>query len=219
MPAEELTERSGGQVFEAPTADAWLELACDESGFTGGNLTFRHGVFSHASLHIPDWVAQGEMHRLERHTAARGELKAGWLLRRGERADLHQLLGPSSPLHGRIRVHLTDTRLFLLLRLADVLVAGEDVSGLDLPGLEAAASGPARVLHQNGEDAFGPQRWQAFLVSAGNLLRTNSRWVPATVVEDFEHTIRGLVPTPSPASMGDALRLLSSAAGRARTIR
>lgn len=71
-----------------------VEIACDESGFTGGNLTFRHTVFVHASVRIPAVEAEAEMQRLRERVAAHGELKASWLLRWCQDDDLRRLLGP-----------------------------------------------------------------------------------------------------------------------------
>ena len=118
-----------------------VEIACDESGFTGGNLTFRHTVFTHASLRVPIESAREEMARLRLRVAAHGELKASWLLRWCDDDDLHRLLDPSGLLGDQVRVHVTDTRLFLLYRLADVLLGSGEISGLDLPGEGADRSG------------------------------------------------------------------------------
>lgn len=203
--------------------DVPVEVACDESGFTGGNLTFRHTVFAHASLRVRRDVALAEMTRLRHKVAAHGELKASWLLRWCDRGDLDRLLGPDGLLHGAALVHLTDTRLFLLTRLTDVLlgpaVAAAAVSGLDLPGEQAATREPALVLRRDGERAFGARRWQDFLMVAGNALRTNSRWVPATAAEDLADALRDLAGAPAPPPVRRALVSLHAAAGRTRAIR
>lgn len=195
-----------------------VEIACDESGFTGGNLTFRDMVFVHASLRVGEDAAREEMARLRRRVAARGELKASWLLRWCDRDDLLRLLGPDGLLPGAAVVHLTDTRLFLLTRLTDVLLGSQRVSGLDLPG-EAADRATALVLRRHGEGALGPQRWQDFLTVAGNALRTNSRWVPASAVEELESALGDLALAPAPPAVRRALRLLRTADGDVRAIR
>ena len=196
-----------------------VEVACDESGFTGGNLTFRHTVFAHASLQVAREAALSEMQRLRRRVSAHGELKASWLLRWCDHADLRRLLEPAGLLRGGVLVHLSDTRLFLLSRLTDVMLGRSEVSGLDLPGQEPTAGEPALVLHRHGEQVFGPQRWQGFLTAAGNALRTNSRWVPATAVTDFEDALDDLASARAPQDVRDTLRRLRSGTGRVRAIR
>jgi hypothetical protein len=196
-----------------------VEIACDESGFTGGNLTFRHTVFTHASLRVPVESAREEMARLRLRVAAHGELKASWLLRWCDDDDLHRLLDPSGLLGGQVRVHVTDTRLFLLCRLADVLLSSDEISGLDLPGEAADRRGVALELYRQGDTVFGLHRWQAFLVAAGKALRATSRWVPASAVSDFEGELAELAAAPTPAPVREALLRLRAGAGRARAVR
>jgi hypothetical protein len=196
-----------------------VEIACDESGFTGGNLTFRHTVFSHASLRVPIESAREEMARLRLRVAAHGELKASWLLRWCDDDDLHRLLDPSGLLGDQVLVHVTDTRLFLLYRLADALLGSGEISGLDLPGAGTAPREAALELYRQGDTVFGPQRWQGFLVAAGKALRAPSRWVPASAVSDFEGELGALAAEPAPAPVREALLRLRSGAGRARAVR
>jgi len=197
-----------------------IEIACDESGFTGGNLTFPQAVFAHASLRISREAAAEEMERLRRRVSAHGELKASWLLRWCEHGDLVRLLGPDGVVD-RAVVHLSDTRLFLLARLCDALLGVTAVIGLDLPGKDAAVRATALHLHRHGEVVFGPLRWQRFLVAAGHVLRTNSRWIPATAVADFEQAVAELAsaPGPGPQTVRDELRRLQASADRAGAVR
>ncbi|HEY5786343.1 MAG TPA: hypothetical protein VIT65_16365 [Microlunatus sp.] len=196
-----------------------VEIACDESGFTGGNLTFRHTVFTHASLRLPIESAREEMARLRLRVAAHGELKASWLLRWCDDDDLRRLLDPSGLLGDQVRVHVTDTRLFLLCRLADVLLGSGEISGLDLPDEGAPHREVALELYRQGDTVFGLQRWQAFLIAAGKALRVTSRWVPASAVSDFEGELGELAAAPAPASVREALLRLRTAAGRAMAVR
>jgi hypothetical protein len=195
-----------------------VEIACDESGFTGGNLTFPQTVFAHASLRISREAATEEMERLRRRVSAHGELKASWLLRWCEHRDLVRLLGPQGVVD-RALVHLTDTRLFLLARLCDALLGVGEVDGLDLPGEQVSVRSTALQLHRHGEDVFGCPRWQRFLVAAGNVLRTNSRWIPATAVADFELSVAELASSPAPPEVREELRRLRASASRARAVR
>ena len=77
----------------------------------------------------------------------------------------------------------------------------------------------ALQLHRHGEDVFGSPRWQRFLVAAGNVLRTNSRWIPATAVADFELSVAELAAAPAPTEVREELRRLRASAGRARAVR
>lgn len=196
-----------------------VEIACDESGFTGGNLTFRHTVFAHASILVSHEAAAEEMARLRRRVVARGELKASWLLRWCDHGDLVRLLGATGVTGGRVRVHLTVPRLFLLTRLLDVIADPTVVSGVDLPGAGGAERTAAVCLYRHGDQVFGTQCWQRFLVLAGHALRTNSRWVPATAVSDFEQAVGHLWRVPMPQTVRDAFARLRSAGPELRTIR
>jgi hypothetical protein len=196
-----------------------VEIACDESGFTGGNLTFRDTVFVHASIRISAAVAQAEMDRLGHRVSARGELKAGWLLRWADRVDLRRLLDPRGPILEDARVHLIDSRLFLLCRLTDVALGSSEVDGLDLPGIDPGRREPALALRRDGERVFGTEQWDAFLTAAGNALRTNSRWVPATAVTDFEEAADRLASAPAPAAVREATHRLRTGGGNLRAAR
>lgn len=206
-----------GPAAPAPDPPA-VEIACDESGFTGGNLTFPQTVFAHASLRVSHEAAAEEMERLRRRVSAHGELKASWLLRWCEHRDLVRLLRPDGVVD-RALVHLTDTRLFLLARLCDALLGVNEVDGLDLPGADVSVRATALRLHRHGEDVFGSPRWQRFLVAAGNVLRTNSRWIPATAVADFEHSVADLAASPAPPAVREDLQRLRASSGRAASVR
>jgi len=100
-----------------------IEVACDESGFVGGSLFGGTRVFAHASVHLdPDLAAELAGEVRARTGAGADELKASRLNRPWGRPVAHWLCGPDGPLLGRAVVHLTDTRLFGLARLAQVLL-------------------------------------------------------------------------------------------------
>lgn len=159
------------------------------------------------------------MGRLRRRVSARGELKASWLLRWCDPGDLRHLLAPDGLLAAGARVLLIDIRLFLLRRLTDVLLDGEEISGLDVPGRTAHTQAAARVLHQEGERTFGSRQWQEFLVSAGFALRTNSRWGPDAPVDELESALTALIDANPPTPIRHVLSQLRSATDRARDIR
>lgn len=199
-------------------ATSETEIACDESGFTGGNLTFAHTVFAHASIRVPADAAAEEMARLRRRVAAHGELKASWLLRWSDAGDLGRLLGADGPLQGAF-VHLSETRLFLLRRLADALLGDGPVDGLDLPGRDDRARAVALVLRETGEQAYGTARWQRFLGVAGGALRAPSRWIPVTAADDLADSLRELASLPAPGGLRAAIEALRGRVERVRTVR
>ena len=115
-----------------------IEVACDESGFSGGNLVGRgHSpVFAHASIRIAPETAAELIRDLRRNIGARGEgeYKSAEILRPRRRPALLWLLGASSPIHGNAYVHLTDTRFFVLARMVDYSWASSKCRESPLPG-------------------------------------------------------------------------------------
>jgi hypothetical protein len=198
-----------------------LEVVCDESGFSGGNLVGGHApVFAHASVCIDGATAAGVIAELRRRMdgGPRGELKAGAVLRPRHRDLVHDLLGPGGPLAGIARVHLVDTVYFTLARLADLLgEAGEAPRGTDSPGRDPAARHAARVLHARGPATYGPDRWRQFLTRAADLMRTNSRWTPREPVAPFAAALDELVDTPG--EVADVLRPMRGRVPAAAAVR
>ena len=189
-----------------------LEIACDESGFAGGNLVGRgHSpAFAHASIHVEADVAGELMIYLKREIGARGsgEYKSPEILRPRRRPVLLWLLGPDSPVHGHAYVHLTDTRFFVLARMLDVLLGEETARGIAAPGQHPLIRSLAVTLYRSGEQSYGTARWQQFLVLAANLVRTNSRWVPKNTVETFYAVVDALARSPAPADVRQVITAL-----------
>ena len=196
-----------------------MEIACDESGFSGGNLALPHMVFVHASVRIDLAEAELVVDRLRRRTGARGELKAGHLLRRGDPSDLAWLLGPDGQVGQRARVLLIDTRFFLLARLVDVLLGDAPVVGVELPGSDPVTRDTAVLLRAEGERVFTAPVWQRLLTVAGYVLRGHSRWIPGSAVADFEDMVRELLSRPAPDAVRTVLLQLRAAGGRAGAAR
>ena len=199
-----------------------VEIVCDESGFSGGNLVGGHApVFAHASVRIDDATAATVIADLRRRMdgGPPGELKAGTLLRPRHRDLVHDLLGPDGPLAGTARVHLVDTVYFALARLADLLGDGAEAPrGTDSPGRDPTARRAARVLRAHGPATYGPHRWRQFLTRAADLMRTNSRSTPREPVAPFAAALDQLLETPG--DVADVLRpmrgrLPAAAAARA----
>ncbi|MER5646410.1 hypothetical protein [Streptosporangium sp. NPDC002524] len=106
------------------------------------------------------------------------EYKANVLLREKNRPALTWLLGPSGPIHGKAHVHLTDKTFLVVGRLAGLLT-GETGHTPDT-GLrrdrrqDRQADAMAATLYREGRRTFGHERWQAFLESSNDLLRTGN---------------------------------------------
>ena len=191
-----------------------VEIACDESGFSGGNLVgVGHSpVFAHASIRIEPEIAAELIKHLRHEIGARGtgEYKSPEILRPRRRPVLLWLLGPSSPIYGNAYVHLTDTRFFVLARMIDVLLGGQPVSGIASPGRNARTRPMALALYGHGEQSYGRSRWQEFLTLSANLFRTNNRWLPKTPVQTFYATVDNMASSSTAADLREVMDLLRS---------
>lgn len=201
--------------------DRHLEIACDESGFSGGSLVSPHTpVFAHASLHLAREVAGALVEEVrQRIGGPDGEIKAGRLLRAQHRPVVLSLLEPGSPVHQQSRVLLVDTKFFVVARLLDVLLGQTPVLGTDCPGARASTREMALTLHRGGEQSYGPARWAEFLTVAGNLFRTNNRWLPANPVASFYAAVQCLVAEPGGTEVSEVLARLTSTRTRAEAVR
>jgi hypothetical protein len=192
-----------------------LEIACDESGFTGTNLTIAGTVFAHASLQIDRRSAEQLIGRLRSATGAPdGELKANWLLRRRTRALLRGLL-TSDVVSYQARVHLTDSRYFLLGRILDLCLTRDPMNATDVPGRSERVRSVARMLATRGPRWYGETRWHRFLALGGDLMRVHSRRVSPVVMDDFFATVEELATLPSSDVARAALVRLPRARGMA----
>lgn len=116
--------------MSAPDTRGTVEVACDESGFVGGSLFGGARVFAHASVHLDPDDAVALVDEVRRRTGAGSqELKASRLNRPWAHPVASWLCAPDGPLEGRAVVHLTDTRVFGLARLAQVLRADSAPQG------------------------------------------------------------------------------------------
>jgi hypothetical protein len=136
---------SGARV---PRAREAVDIACDESGFVGGSLFGGTRVFAHASLHLDPRVAADLVHDLRhRLGAGDGELKASRLNRPWAAPVAAWLCAPDGPMQAVAVVHVTDTRLFGLARLAQVVLAGPTPDGWWSAREEPGSWGHALRLH------------------------------------------------------------------------
>jgi hypothetical protein len=154
-------------------------IACDESGFVGGSLFGGIRVFAHASLRVEPDEATALVEEVRRRTGAGAdELKASRLNRPWARDVATWLVGPDGPLAGRAAVHVTDTRLFGLARLAQVCLLDDPPQGWWAADRDAGCWDLALDLHRD------PTPDQSFLAGARDLLwvtrKARLRVVPDT---------------------------------------
>lgn len=181
-------------------AGTFLEVACDESGSDGENLTGGNtDVFAHGSVSLSVASAAAAVREIrDRIRSPAEEYKANHLLREKHRAVLEWLLAPEGPIHGRARVHLMEKTYFVVQQAAGLLLGG-------------TAEAPA--LFRAGRGTFGDDDWRAFLQAANRLLRVRDDGDP---VDAFYGTVGALIRA-HPGT--EAARLLGRlAATRARAV-
>lgn len=155
-------------------SDAIVEIACDESGFSGRNLLdSATPVFTHASVNLRVDEAAGLLRTLKSGFRwPEHEVKSGQFLR-GPRASeaLEWLL---AALHTRAHVHLIDKEFFLVTRIVDLLLAEPSyAAGTRLTGHQrAAAVRLYRAGRTRGRD------WSEFLAAFVEMVRAKKRRQP-----------------------------------------
>ncbi|WP_145814052.1 hypothetical protein [Kribbella amoyensis] len=164
-----------------------VEIACDESGFSGTNLLDQDArVLAHASVRIDDEAAADCVALLRASSPYPvREYKSAQLLRPDQRPVLSWFLGPDGPLLGQAAVQLTDKRFLVAGRISG-LFAGElsYVTGTSLDRDHRAVA-LARVLHHQGPATFGPVRWKSLLKAFISLLRAKNHGQYLTRTEAF----------------------------------
>ncbi|MFF4192916.1 hypothetical protein [Nonomuraea sp. NPDC001831] len=175
-----------------------VEIACDESGAEGEKLVGGNtDVFAHAGVSLDVAAAADCVRELRlRAPSPVTEYKAGHVLREKNRATLVWLLGPSGPILGRARVHLTDKAYFAVSKVTDLLAGHHSSLGLDQDERSAAR---AVTLYQEGRRAFGPARWTAFLDAFNHLLRARNGRGPEISADAAFELVADLRTTPGPA--------------------
>ncbi|WP_053748267.1 hypothetical protein [Streptomyces sp. MMG1533] len=184
-----------------------LEVACDESGSDGENLTGGNtDVFAHASVRLSVESAAGHVQEIRgRIRSPAEEYKANHLLREKHRAVLEWLLAPAGPIHGHAHVHLTEKAFFVVDRAVDLLL--DD------------ASAQALTLFREGRRAFGDERWRVFLAAANQLLRVRNDGEPQEPVDAFFQEVDSLRRAHSGTPVSGILDRLSAARLRADAYR
>jgi len=183
-----------------------VEVACDESGSDGENLTGGNtDVFAHAGVRLPmDSAAAYVQEIRDRIRSPAEEYKANHLLREKHRAVLEWLLAPDGPIHGHAKVHLTEKTFFVVDRVADLLLGG---------GSEGLA------LFREGPRVLGEERWRDFLQTANQLLRVRNDGAPGEPVAVFFRTVEVLRRAHSGTELERILERLAAARPRADAYR
>ncbi|MFB9363391.1 hypothetical protein [Actinoplanes nipponensis] len=164
----------GGLPPAGATTGPVVEIACDESGFSGTNLRDpATPVITHASVDLRVDEAVGLIAALRSGFGyAPSEVKSGRFLR-GPRAGeaLARLL---DALRGRAHVHLVDKEFFLVTRIVDLLLGEPSWTAGTRLALEHRPA--ALALYRAGRGAGGD--WDAFLAAFIELVRTKHRRRP-----------------------------------------
>jgi hypothetical protein len=161
----------GGLPPVDAAAGTVVEIACDESGFSGTNLLHpAEPVITHASVDLRVSEAIGLITALRSDFRfSPHELKSGQFLRGpGAGEALEWFL---TALYGRAVVHVVDKEFFLVTRIVDLLL-GEPtyLAGTRLAeDLRPAALALYRARRAAGED------WDAFLTAFVDLVRVKRR--------------------------------------------
>jgi hypothetical protein len=166
----------------AGVGGAVVEIACDESGFSGTNLLdAATPVFTHASVDL------GVDEAVELIQALRSgfrwslkEFKSGQFLRSPQAGEALQWL--LAALSGRAHVHVVDKEYFLVTRIVDLfLVEPSYAAGTRLTQDHRPA---ALSLYRAGR--AGGRDWSVFLAAFVKLVRTKRRHHPdRSVMERF----------------------------------
>ena len=197
--------------------DPPLEIACDESGFTGTNLVEPGTVLAHASVRIEVAAAEELVGRLRAETGmSDGELKAHRLLRHRARPVLRRLLEPTGEPPLQAWVHLSDTRHFLIGRLLDTLLGESPPVATDIPGGCEPMRSISVELSSAAPRIFGEARWRRFLTLGAALLRAPGRRVPPNSVERFFDAVDDLAGRPAPPAVHTAVTALRAERGAGR---
>jgi hypothetical protein len=169
----------GGLPPVDAVAGAVVEIACDESGFSGSNLLDpATPVITHASVDLGVDEAVELVARLRSGRGALNEVKSGQFLR-GPTAG-GALEGFLTALRGRAHVHLVDKEFFLVTRIVDLFLAEPSyAAGTRLTKDQRPA---ALALCQAGRAAG--RDWGVFVAAFVELVRTKRRHEPDRRVLD-----------------------------------
>jgi hypothetical protein len=185
----------GGLPPGDPPTGAVVEIACDESGFSGSNLLHpATPVITHASVDLPVAEAAALLAALRSSRGGLTELKSGQFLRGPDAGEaLHFFL---TALAGRAHVQLVDKEFFLATRIVDLFLAEPSYgSGTRLTG----ADRPAAVALYRAGRAAG-RDWGVFLAAFVQLVRVKRRHEPDRAALDRFFRARDALPVGAEAA-------------------
>ncbi|MFC9918139.1 DUF3800 domain-containing protein [Agromyces binzhouensis] len=177
-------------------ATEYVEVACDESGNEGENLS-RAGsrVFAHAGVNISSAAAEAVMDEVRARTGAKaGELKSSVLLKPTNRDVLEWFL-EEPQFAGNVNIHFTDKQYFACGKIIDMLVEP--------------------VLHERGHDLYrnGKARQMAHTLFVDAPAQLGSPW--DTGVDEFNTMLRAAVRSGSKATLEEFYSTLETLRGNA----
>jgi hypothetical protein len=180
----------GGLPPVDTAAGAIVEIACDESGFSGTNLLDpATPLITHASVDLYAEEAAGLIAQLRSSSRfSPHELKSGRFLR-GPHADqaLERFL---AALSGRAHVHLVDKELFLVTRIVDMFITEPSYAA----GTRLTLDHRPAALALYGARHVAGCDWGAFLAAFVALARSTRRHRPdPRGLERFLHARDALV--------------------------
>ncbi|MCW3820600.1 hypothetical protein ONA91_39830 [Micromonospora sp. DR5-3] len=180
----------GGLPPVDATSGAVVEIACDESGFSGTNLLDpATPVITHASVDLcGDEAAELVATLRSGFRFSPNEFKSRQFLRRPEAGEALEWF--LAALRGRAHVHLVDKQYFLVTRIVDLLLTEPSyAAGTRLTQEHRPA---ALALYRAGRSA-GPD-WSLLLAAFVEMLRTKRRDRPDhRSVERFFQAREGLL--------------------------
>jgi hypothetical protein len=160
------------------SSQAWVEIACDESGFSGSNLLDPESpVITHASvdLAVPDAAELVAALRSRFRRRASAEYKSNLLLRPEQRPALEWFL---TSLRGHAHVHVIDKTWYVASRVIELLV--------EEPSYGAGTS----LASDHGEAADSLSRESEFLDAFLTMTRTKRlRLIDHAAVDRFFATM------------------------------
>ncbi len=162
-------------------AGAVVEIACDESGFSGTNLLHSATpVITHASVDLCDGEAIGLITALRSgFRFSPHEFKSGQFLRHpGAGEALEWFL---AALRGRARVHLVDKEFFVVTRIVDLLLAEPSYAA----GTRLAQDHRPAALALYRARRCAASDWDVFLAAFVDLVRVKRRRPDRRSVERF----------------------------------
>jgi hypothetical protein len=193
-----------------------IEVACDESGFSGTNLLDPNTqVFTHASVQLSAESAGRCVEAVRaRFPYSATEFKSNQLLRIEQRPVLEWFLGPSGPIYGRAHVHLTDKTFFVVARMIDLLIGEHTHAASTSLDQDGRSKEMALALYREGPEVFGRGLWRAFLEAFTALLRTKYQRDIGASGNNFMRTVVELQRADPADRIGEIVQLLSQARPR-----